>query len=82
MREVVAVANSEGIGLTEEDVQRTLAFVETMPATWRASLAVDLEQGRRLEVDWLSGTVCRFAQSAGFPRPFPSCRPRGAEAAR
>jgi 2-dehydropantoate 2-reductase len=70
MREVMAVANSEGIGLTEEDVQRTLAFVETMPATWRASLAVDLEQGRRLEVDWLSGTVCRFAQTAGFPTPF------------
>jgi 2-dehydropantoate 2-reductase len=70
MREVVAVANSEGIALTEEDVQRTLAFVETMPATWRASLAVDLEQGRRLEVDWLAGTVCRFAQSAGFPTPF------------
>jgi len=70
MREVVAVANSEEIGLTEEDVQRTLAFVRTMPATWKASLAVDLEQGRRLEVDWLSGTVCRLGQAAGIPTPF------------
>jgi Ketopantoate reductase PanE/ApbA C terminal len=47
MREVVAVANAEGVRLTEDDVQRTLTFVQGMPATWKASLAVDLEQGRR-----------------------------------
>ena len=70
MRETVAVANAQGVGLTTEDVQRTLAFVKTMPPTWRASLAVDLEQGRRLEIDWLSGTVCRLGQAAGIATPF------------
>ncbi len=70
MREVVAVANAEGVGLTEEDVQRTLAFVQGMPRTWRASLAVDLEQRNRLEVDWLSGAVCRLGRAAGIPTPF------------
>src|SRR4029077_14334396 len=40
MREVVAVANAQGVRLTEEDVRRTLAFVQGMPATWRVSLAV------------------------------------------
>jgi 2-dehydropantoate 2-reductase len=70
MREVVAVARAGEVGLTEEDVRRTLAFVESMPATWRASLAVDLEQGRRLEVDWLSGAVCRLGRAAGVPTPF------------
>jgi 2-dehydropantoate 2-reductase len=70
MREVVAVANAQGVGLTEGDIQRTLAFVQTMPPTWRASLAVDLEQGRRLEIDWLSGTVCRLGEAAGIPTPF------------
>jgi 2-dehydropantoate 2-reductase len=70
MREVVAVANAQGIRLTEEDVQQTLTFVKGMPATWRASLAVDLEQGRRLEVEWLSGAVCRLGQAAGIPTPF------------
>src|SRR5262245_26559064 len=69
MREVVAVANAQGIGVTEDDVQRTLAFVQGMPATWRASLAVDLEQGRRLEVEWLSGAVCRLGQAAGIDTP-------------
>jgi 2-dehydropantoate 2-reductase len=70
MREVVAVANAEGVGLTEEDVQRTLAFVQGMPPTWRASLAVDLEQRNRLEVDWLAGAVCRLGHAAGIPTPF------------
>ena len=70
MREVVAVANAQGVALTEGDVQRTLAFVQAMPSTWRASLAVDLEQGRRLEIDWLSGTVCRLGEATGVATPF------------
>jgi 2-dehydropantoate 2-reductase len=70
MREVVAVANAQGVGLTDEDVQRTLAFAQGMPPTWKASLTVDLEQGRRLEVDWLAGAVCRLGQAADIPTPF------------
>jgi len=70
MREVVAVANAQGVGLTEEDVRRTLTFVQSMPATWRASLAVDLEQGRRLEIDWLAGAVARLGHAAGIDTPF------------
>jgi 2-dehydropantoate 2-reductase len=70
MREVVAVANAHGVGLTEEDVRRTLTFVQGMPATWRASLAVDLERGRRLEIDWLAGAVWRLGQAAGIATPF------------
>jgi 2-dehydropantoate 2-reductase len=70
MREVVAVANAQGVRLADEDIRQTLAFVKTMPPTWRASLTVDLEQGRRLEIDWLSGTVCRLGQAAGIATPF------------
>jgi 2-dehydropantoate 2-reductase len=70
MREVAAVARAQGVGLTEEDVRSALAFVQGMPATWRASLAVDLEQGRRLEIDWLAGAVARRGQTAGIETPF------------
>jgi 2-dehydropantoate 2-reductase len=70
MREVVAVANASGVGLVDEDVERTLAFAQGMPGTWKASLTVDLEQGRRLEVEWLSGAVCRRGRAAGIPTPF------------
>jgi 2-dehydropantoate 2-reductase len=70
MREVVAVANAEGVRLTEQDVQKTLAFVMGMPETWKASLTVDLERGRRLEVDWFSGAVCRLGEAAKIDTPF------------
>jgi 2-dehydropantoate 2-reductase len=70
MREVVAVAQAQEVGLTEEDVRSALTFVQGMPATWRASLAVDLEQGRRLEIDWLAGAVSRLGQAAGIETPF------------
>ena len=70
MREVAAVANAEGVRLTEHDVQKTLAFVMGMPETWKASLTVDLEQGRRLEVDWFSGAVCRLGDAAKIDTPF------------
>jgi len=70
MREVAAVANAEGVRLTEQDAQETLAFVMRMPETWKASLTVDLEQGRRLEVEWFSGTVCRLGEAAGIDTPF------------
>jgi len=70
MREVIAVANAEGVGLSDDDVEKTLAFVMGMPATWKASLTVDLEQGRRLEVEWLSGAVCRLGQAAKIETPF------------
>ena len=70
MREVVAVANAQGVRLTEQDVQKTLAFVMSMPETWKASLTVDLEHGRRLEVDWFSGAVCRLGEAARIDTPF------------
>jgi 2-dehydropantoate 2-reductase len=70
MREVVAVANAEGVGLDAADVERTLAFVRGMSATWKGSLTFDLEQGRRLEVDSLSGAVCRRGEAAGIDTPF------------
>jgi 2-dehydropantoate 2-reductase len=70
MREVVAVARAEGVQLTEQDVETTRAFVMGMPATWKASLTVDLERGRRLEVEWLSGAICRLGQAARIETPF------------
>lgn len=70
MREVVAVARAEGVGMDEADIERSLALVQSMPGTWKASLAVDLEQGKRLEAEWLAGTICRLGRKAGIDTPF------------
>ncbi len=70
MAEVVAVAQAEGVGLGEADIESTLAFVQGMSPSWQASLTVDLELGKRLELEWLHGTVCRLGEKAGIETPF------------
>ncbi len=70
MAEMVAVAQAEGVGLGEADIESTLAFVQGMAPTWQASLTVDLQLGRRLELEWLHGTVCRLGEKAGIDTPF------------
>lgn len=70
MREVAAVAAAEGVALSEEDIAKTLGFVSGMPETWQASTLIDLEQGKRLEVEWLAGAVCRLADKHGLETPF------------
>ncbi|MFP6749008.1 MAG: 2-dehydropantoate 2-reductase [Alphaproteobacteria bacterium] len=71
MAEVIAVAQAEGIGLGEADLQNTQTFTgQIMPDTWRGSLVEDLEAGRRLEVEWLHGTICRLGEKHGIETPF------------
>ncbi|MDP6874387.1 MAG: 2-dehydropantoate 2-reductase [Alphaproteobacteria bacterium] len=71
MGEVVAVAQAEGVGLGDIDIQNASASVrEFMPPTWRGSLVTDLEAGRRLEVEWLHGAICRLGEKHGIDTPF------------
>jgi 2-dehydropantoate 2-reductase len=70
MREVLAVANAEGVALTNADVDKTLAFVMGMSPTWKSSLTFDLEHGRPLEVEGLSGVVVRLGEAAKIDTPF------------
>lgn len=67
--EIVAVAQAEGAPLRPEAATAALAQASTLPAGWRSSMARDLEDGRRLEVDALSGAVVQRARRAGVPTP-------------
>lgn len=65
--EVAAVARAESVNLGNDAIECTLRFAGTFPSGWRSSMARDLEAGRRLEVDALSGTVVRRAEEHGLP---------------
>jgi 2-dehydropantoate 2-reductase len=67
--EIVAVAQAEGAPLRPEAAAAALAQASTLPAGWRSSMARDLEDGRRLEVDALSGAVVERGRRAGVPTP-------------
>lgn len=69
MRETAALARARGIGLEEGHARRRLEFVDQLPADMTSSMHHDLEQGNRLELDWLSGAVVRFGRDADIPTP-------------
>jgi 2-dehydropantoate 2-reductase len=69
LREVEAVGRARGIDFSAEIVEQTLELTEGfLPAT-RPSMLVDLEAGRRLELEAMSGTVVRYGREAGVPTP-------------
>ena len=70
MKEVVAIGRAMGVKLDEHFAENRLAFVDGLPPTMTSSMHNDLEQGRRLEVDWLSGGVVELGKSVGVPTPF------------
>ena len=67
--EVVAVARAEGIDLPSDMIERLRGYSEVLPPTTRASLLIDLSQGKRIEVDALQGSVVRRGTRAGVATP-------------
>jgi 2-dehydropantoate 2-reductase len=67
--EAVAVGRARGVRIGEEDVEARMARIDDLPAAMRASMAIDLERGNRLELPWLSGAVVRLGAAAGVATP-------------
>ena len=70
MEEVAAVARAKGVPLPGDAVDRALAFARGLQPGMRSSLAHDLGQGNRLEVETLAGSVVRYGREVGVPTPF------------
>ncbi len=70
--EAAAVGRALGIALPRELTELVLSQVRDMPKDGRASMLEDLEAGRRLELDFLSGSVVRLGRQAGVPTPLHS----------
>jgi 2-dehydropantoate 2-reductase len=70
--EVYAVAQAEGIPVPPGQRERVTAYMNTVPATMRASLLIDLQQGKRIEVEALQGSVVRRGAARGVPTPIMS----------
>jgi 2-dehydropantoate 2-reductase len=67
--EIAAVGLAERVPLPADAVDRAVEQAATLPSQWRSSMARDLEDGRRLEVEALSGIVVRRGLKLGVPTP-------------
>ncbi len=69
MHEVIAVAEAEGISLTEDDLAGDLAILHSLNPDGYPSMRQDAIAGRRSEVDLFAGTVVRLAARHGISVP-------------
>jgi 2-dehydropantoate 2-reductase len=69
MREVAAVGRAKGVPLSADFADGRLAYVDSIPAAMKASMAIDLDRGNRLELPWLSGAVVKMGASLGIATP-------------
>jgi 2-dehydropantoate 2-reductase len=69
VEETAAVARARGIVLPTEAAEERVAFTRGLPVGMKSSMLHDLEAGRRLELDWLTGAVVRLGAEAGVATP-------------
>jgi 2-dehydropantoate 2-reductase len=69
VEEAVAVARARGIALPDDEAEARIRLARELPAPMKSSMLQDLEAGRRLELDWLTGAVVRLGEAAGVPTP-------------
>ncbi|HQZ40901.1 MAG TPA: 2-dehydropantoate 2-reductase [Vicinamibacterales bacterium] len=69
LAEAMAVGRARGIAFPADLVEGTKQMVRDFPYESKSSLLVDLEQGRRLELPWLSGAIVRLGLENNVPTP-------------
>jgi 2-dehydropantoate 2-reductase len=68
-REIAAVAAAEGVTISADRFVRLKEYMDSVPPTVRSSLLIDLEMGKRIEVEALQGAAVRRAAKHGVPTP-------------
>jgi 2-dehydropantoate 2-reductase len=68
-REVERVAHAEGVAVPADRIGRIERYMAELPPSTRSSLLIDLQQGKRIEVEALQGSVVRRGKKTGVPTP-------------
>ena len=68
-REVAAIAAAEGVTISADRFDTLAAYMDGIPPTTHSSLLIDLEAGKRIEVEALHGAALRRAARHGIPTP-------------
>jgi len=69
MREVVALSERMGTGLTEQDVKKFWPIINKLSPKGKTSMLQDVEAGRKTEVEYFAGKVCELGEKYEVPTP-------------
>ena len=67
--EIAALAAAEGVVLSADRFETLDRYMNGIPPSTRSSLLIDLEAGKRIEVEALQGAAIRRAAKHGLPMP-------------
>jgi len=68
-RETIDVGRASGVALPADALEKILDFTGHAPPAMKASMALDLDRGNRLELPWLGGKVVELGRKLGVPTP-------------
>jgi 2-dehydropantoate 2-reductase len=69
MQEVEAVGRAHGVHLDADVVEKSLAFMDNAAPHIKASMQLDVESGRRTEIESMVGVIGRKGRERGVPTP-------------
>jgi 2-dehydropantoate 2-reductase len=69
MQEVVAVGEASGVRFGSNVLDPWRALLRSVPPNWIPSMAVDIREGRQLELPWLGSKLVELAAAHGVPVP-------------
>jgi 2-dehydropantoate 2-reductase len=67
--EIASVARAEGVRLSPDRFDTLREYMDSIPPSTRSSLLIDLEFGKRIEVEALQGAAVRRAARHKLPMP-------------
>lgn len=73
LAEIAAIASAEGIDVGADAIEKRMGFMRQLHPEFKSSMQRDLERGKRLEVDALTGTVVRLGARHAIPTPVHAC---------
>jgi 2-dehydropantoate 2-reductase len=68
-QETIDVGRARGVALPADARERIVEITGHFPPAMKASMALDIDRGNRLEVPWLSGKVAELGRQFGIPTP-------------
>ncbi len=68
-KEIAALAAAEGVQISPDRFDRLAEYMDSIQPSTRSSLLIDLEMGKRIEVEALQGAAVRRAAKHGVPMP-------------
>ena len=68
-QEVERVARAEGVAVSPDRIKKIEGYMAELPPSTRSSLLIDLQQGKKIEVEALQGSVVRRGRKTGVATP-------------